>query len=354
MKTSNFKAGAESPLVEFSVLMNDLSFGTRDKRGNWRPNEKLKAGLIPSNNFGAKTILLSIRNYVFGWNILFFAITVFYWIAVLPTISVMATLSWEWALKLLFVNAIGIITLYGFFEVVFYIKKKQVNRFKYNGNFPADKSSSTFLFSNQNIDNFLRSIFVTVPLGTAIEVLCLWVIASGLMPMSTFTDNPIWFCVLLLSVPLLHEVYFFFTHWAMHWPPIYKWVHSVHHNSINPSPWSSLSMHPIEGLIYFGTMLIQLLLFTNPFVIIYLWNHAAYGALVGHLGFDKFEINGDKNVNSHAYAHYLHHKHFDVNYSDDSILPLDKWFGTWHDGSAEGDQLMKERYQKKIKAINSN
>jgi hypothetical protein len=29
------------------------------------------------------------------------------------------------------------------------------------------------------------------------------------------------------------------------------------------------------------------------------------------------------------------------------LVPLDKWFGTWHDGSKESDQLMKERFKKK-------
>jgi hypothetical protein len=34
-------------------------------------------------------------------------------------------------------------------------------------------------------------------------------------------------------------------------------VHSVHHNSVNPSPWSSLSMHPVEHLLYWSDSLIQ-------------------------------------------------------------------------------------------------
>ena len=31
----------------------------------------------------------------------------------------------------------------------------------------------------------------------------------------------------------------------------------------------------------------------------------------------------------------------------DALMPLDKWFGTWHDGSAEGEALMQERYRKR-------
>jgi sterol desaturase/sphingolipid hydroxylase (fatty acid hydroxylase superfamily) len=42
------------------------------------------------------------------------------------------------------------------------------------------------------------------------------------------------------------------------------------------------------------------------------------------------------------YAHYLHHKYFEVNYSD-GMVPLDKWFGSFHDGTPESHEAMKAR-----------
>ena len=57
---------------------------------------------------------------------------------------------------------------------------------------------------------------------------------------------------------------------------------------------------------------------------------------------DKFEIGGSAAVGPNGYAHYLHHKYFEVNYSDGAI-PLDKWFGTYHDGSPAADQQMRKR-----------
>ncbi|WP_426035713.1 hypothetical protein [Cypionkella sp. TWP1-2-1b2] len=50
-------------------------------------------------------------------------------------------------------------------------------------------------------------------------------------------------------------------------------------------------------------------------------------------------------MDSHAYAHYLHHKYFEVNYSD-GMVPFDQWFGTWHDGSADGEARMEARFQR--------
>jgi sterol desaturase/sphingolipid hydroxylase (fatty acid hydroxylase superfamily) len=42
------------------------------------------------------------------------------------------------------------------------------------------------------------------------------------------------------------------------------------------------------------------------------------------------------------YAHYLHHKYFEVNYSD-GMVPLDRWFGSFHDGTPEAHEAMKAR-----------
>ena len=67
----------------------------------------------------------------------------------------------------------------------------------------------------------------------------------------------------------------------------------------------------------------------------------------GHLGFEKFELTENATLDSHAYLHYLHHKYFEVNYGGDGLVPMDKLFGTWHDGTKESDARMKERFRKK-------
>ena len=163
----------------------------------------------------------------------------------------------------------------------------------------------------------------------------------------TFAENSLLKARLVaLVVPIIHEFHFFCIHRLIHTPFLYKWVHSVHHNSVNPSPWSSLSMHPIEHLLYFGTAFYHLILPSNPIIMLYQLHYAGFGAIPGHVGFDKVEVGEDKLVDSHAYAHYLHHKYFEVNYGD-ALIPLDRWFGTWHDGSPDGEARMQERYRKR-------
>ena len=80
---------------------------------------------------------------------------------------------------------------------------------------------------------------------------------------------------------------------------------------------------------------------------------AGFGAVNGHLGFDKLEVTDETALDSHAYAHYLHHKYFEVNYGGDGLIPLDRWFGTWHDGTREGDAIMDARFQKKKERVNA-
>jgi sterol desaturase/sphingolipid hydroxylase (fatty acid hydroxylase superfamily) len=146
-------------------------------------------------------------------------------------------------------------------------------------------------------------------------------------------------------------VHFYCIHRLIHVPVLYKYIHSVHHNSVNPSPWSSLSMHPIEHLLYWSDSLIHLIVPSHPLLFLYGLQITGTGAVVGHVGFDKVEVGEDGAIDTHAYAHYLHHKHFEVNYADGTTA-LDKLFGTWHDGSKEGEALMQARYDKKVARMN--
>ena len=74
---------------------------------------------------------------------------------------------------------------------------------------------------------------------------------------------------------------------------------------------------------------------------------------LGHSGFERMVIKGDLALQTNDYFHNLHHKYFECNYGGDGTVPLDKWFGTFHDGSEDADEVMKKRYferQKKAAA----
>ena len=327
--------------------MDDLKFGTRDKRGNWAPNDPLEIAPFWTGKFGKLGKWLV--GYIWPHNTIFMAITLAYWYLVLPDWETMKTFSWGWIVWLHVVNTLGVFVFYGSVELIYYVKRKQGTRFKYNAKFPSDAPSDVFWFKSQNIDNFLRSFFVSIPIWTAIQMLALYCISNGIHAFGwlSWQDSWLWLVILTLLAPAIHEVHFFCGHWLIHQGVLYKWIHSVHHNSINPSPWSSLSTHWAEAAFFHSEILWHLLIPSNPIVALFQMNSTAYGAINGHIGFEKLELTDETTMDSHAYAHYLHHKYFEVNYGGEGLVPLDKWFGTWHDGSKEADERMKERYRRK-------
>ena len=333
--------------------MDDLKFGTRNKRGDWAPFAHLSLPPFWQKPLSLPKVLAWIPEYLWPWNAFHMATALLWWAYVVPDVEVLKTLSWGWALWLYAVNAAAIFVFYGAIELFWYVKKKQGSRFKYNGKFPAEQPSDVFWFKSQNIDNFLRSFFISIPLWTLVQVFFLHAFASGYVPWLSWSDNWLWLVVLTLLCPAIHEVHFFLIHRLIHVPILYKWIHSVHHNSVNPSPWSSLSMHPVEGFLYHAVALWHLVIPSNPIVAMFQLHLAGFGAVNGHIGFDKLELTEDRTLDSHAYAHYLHHKYFEVNYGGDGLIPLDKWFGYWHDGSKEGDARMNARFEKKKARMNA-
>ena len=332
--------------------MDDLKFGTRNKRGDFTPAEPIQPAPVFVWPFRPLKFLAWLPQYFLPWNVMFMALALLTWLFLTPSRETLQTLDWRWIAYLLVRNAAFVFVLYGALELRLYIKRKQGNRFKFNGTFPADKPSDVFMFKSQNIDNMIRTFGTGVPIWTAYEVGMLYAWAHGWGPWTTFAEHPWALIALGLLIPLFHEAHFYCIHRLIHVPFLYKWVHSVHHNSVNPSPWSSLSMHPVEHLLYWSDVLIHLVLPSHPLLMLYSLQVTGTGAVVGHIGFDRIETGAETAVGSHSYVHYLHHKHFEVNYAD-GLVPFDRLFGTWHDGSKEGEARMDARYQRKKARLNA-
>ena len=332
--------------------MDDLKFGTRNKRGDWTPNRYLELAPYFTWPRSPRKWLDWLIGYLFLWNLMFMALAVVSWLWLTPSVETLKTLAPGWIIYLLARNSLLVLIVYGALELRLYTKRAQGNRFKFNGKWPSEQPSDVFMFKSQNIDNIIRSFASGVPIWTAYEVFGLWCYANGWGAWGLFADHPVWFVLFAFLLPLWHEFHFYCIHRLIHVPILYKWVHSVHHNSVNPSPWSSLSMHPVEHLLYWSDSLIHLVLPSHPLIFLYNLQITGTGAVVGHIGFDKMEAGADTAVNTNAYVHYLHHKHFEVNYADGATA-LDKLFGTWHDGSPQAQALMEARYAKKVARVNA-
>ncbi|MBV1703648.1 MAG: sterol desaturase family protein [Hyphomicrobiales bacterium] len=326
--------------------MDDLLFGARDKRGDWKPKEPAVSAPLFRFPPSPAAILRWLPHYFLPYNVAWAASAYVWWRWVIPDPQTTQTLGFAWIARLFAINCLAVLTFYGGVELRLYWRRTQATRFKYDARWPAERRDPTFFFGRQDLDNALRTFVSGMPIWTGVEVLLLHAFAAGWVPTLHFADHPVYFAALALFMPVLHETHFYLVHRAIHWPPLYARVHRVHHNSINASPWSSLSMHPVEHLAYFAVALWHLVLPSNPLMAIYQLHYAGFGAIVGHVGFDKIEVGADAAIDSHAYIHYLHHKHFEVNYGD-GLVPFDRWFGTFHDGSAQGEAAMQARWEKK-------
>ncbi len=325
--------------------MDETSIGSRDDRGHFQPNAPLKISPFFRTPFRWRDVVSWLPGYFLPWNIIFALSAVIWWVFIIPDKAVMQVVAPGWVLRLLAVNAVAVLAFYGFFEWKLYVRRRQGTRYKYNPAFPADRRARTFLFGRQDWDNMARTMLSGVPVWTSWQVLILWAWANDVGLWIGLMDSPVYLALLAIFVPILHQFHFYCIHRLIHTPFLYKWVHSVHHKAVNPSPWSSLAMHPVEHILYFSTALFHVILPSHPLLAIYQLHKAGFGAIPGHVGFEKIELGDERLMDAHAYNHYLHHKYFEVNYGD-GLVPFDKLFGTFHDGTETADLAMRERLKR--------
>ena len=64
--------------------MDDTRFGTRDKRGNWRPDAPLRVGPLPDFPWSARRVLVWLPGYLLPWNLAFFMLSGALWFGMTP------------------------------------------------------------------------------------------------------------------------------------------------------------------------------------------------------------------------------------------------------------------------------
>ncbi|MBL7797019.1 MAG: DUF2147 domain-containing protein [Saprospiraceae bacterium] len=144
----------------------------------------------------------------------------------------------------------------------------------------------------------------------------------------------LWFLLSIVLMVLLHDAYFYWTHRLMHHPKIFRYVHLVHHQSINPSPWAAYSFHPFEAVLEAGIfVLIVFCIPAHPFALLVFLVYMIVRNVFGHLGIEFLPKNFLQNrlLNWHTTTthHDLHHKSFNHNFGL-YFTWWDKWFGTEH------------------------
>ena len=297
------------------------------------------------------------KDYLFSPIQLFFALLgLFVWFFLTPSMTTMKTFSWDWILIIYFRNVALLSLITGTVHFWLYIKKGQGSQFQYN-NKGLRKNDSRFWFNDQTKENMFFSIVSGCGIWTLYEAFTYWMFANDylLFPVEWF-DSSIYIVILVIFIPHINAHHFYFTHRLTHWKPLYDSAHYLHHKNINVGPWSGLSMHPVEHLIYLSGVLIYWIIPSHPFHACYLLLNLGIGPIFGHTGYHKIVVNQKtttergKAITEGDYFHYLHHKYFECNYGLPAV-PWDYFFGTFHDGSIESKKMLTQRMKQRSKKI---
>lgn len=278
--------------------------------------------------------------FVFPTNAICTAVAAALWWWATPAVTTMAELRPGWITYLLVRNLVVVGTIYSAVHWWTHGRRSQAEREKFNTAWPRAAGRGRTLGS-QLRENVFWTLTSAVPIGTAWEAITLWLFASGRIGWLDWADNPIWFIALFPLTVLFRELHFYATHRLIHAKALYKRVHSLHHRNTNPGPWSGMSMHPLEHLVYFSSIVLHWVVLSHPVHAVFNMVHLNLAPIPGHVGFEHVEV-GRLRYPTNGHAHYLHHKLFEVNYAD-GVFPLDRWFGSFHDGSPESDHRLAAR-----------
>jgi sterol desaturase/sphingolipid hydroxylase (fatty acid hydroxylase superfamily) len=218
-----------------------------------------------------------------------------------------------------------------------YIRRSQGSAYKYNPSWLATDRAS-FTFGHQTRDNMFWTLVSGGGIAALVEAIMFSLYANGSIPQL----EALWAIALMtLAVFWIEGVHFYVNHRVLHLGPMYRWAHSLHHRNVNTGPWSGISMHPIEHVLYLSLPFVFIVVPGSPFIATFCLVYLMISPSPSHSGFDRFEV-GPVSIHGGDYFHYLHHRYFECNYGM-LLFPLDKWFGSFHDGSADAHRAMRER-----------
>lgn len=145
--------------------------------------------------------------------------------------------------------------------------------------------------------------------------------------------------VSVLIFLFIQDTYFYWTHRLMHRPRLFRVMHKVHHDSLQPTPWAAFSFHPYEALL--GVIPIPLLVFLIPLhvgALVFILIFMTVCSVLNHTGYEIFPdrwLRGLMGRHMISAAHHnLHHQRYKCNYA--------LYFRFWD--KVMGTDVMEEAY----------
>lgn len=331
------------PATDTKAPPADERAASRARAWNWHPelpieNDPLFAWppdpVRIAKAFAANWLALTARVFILATSLVS-------WFYLQPALERCVEFEFGWMAQMYARNLGLMLLVAGGLHLYFYTFSRQGIRLKFDTREMARKNGA-FNFRNQVLDNMFWSLASGVTVWTAYEILMMWGFANGYIAVLQWTENPVWFVAVFLLVPIWYSFHFYWGHRLLHWPPLYRMAHALHHRNINIGPWSGISMHPVEHVIYFSSVLIHWVVASHPVHILFHMQFDVLAAVTSHSGFEGLEVKDKNRVALGYFFHQLHHRYFECNYGTGE-MPWDKWFGSFHDGTPEATAHVRER-----------
>tara|TARA_Y100001934_G_scaffold190444_1_gene224447 strand:- start:12225 stop:13328 length:1104 start_codon:yes stop_codon:yes gene_type:complete len=347
------EAGCDSLAPEgksaMSETMSDSSpFTPGDPRKPWHWHPELPIGHPPLFVWPPQPVNLLKwivgRGVLHSQHMLYLGLAFIAWYAT-PSLERMVTFEAGWIAEIWLRNLVmfGGVTLA--LHLWFYTFRAQGDTHKFDAK-PLATNNPKFLFGRQVWDNVVWSMVSGITIATVFEVVVWWFWANGFVGWFSWSDGPVWFVGLFVVVLVFEDVHFYLQHRLLHWKPLYRF-HALHHHNVTTGPWSGLSMHPVEHVFYLSSLVFHLIVVSHPLHMLYHFFWLTTGASLGHTGFQNIDVKGKNVLDAGTLFHTLHHRFYTCNYGLGTV-PIDKWVGSFHDGTAAATtRIMKQNLKLK-------
>ena len=283
--------------------------------------------------------------FLWSQNIIFVGLAIISWYFLTPAIERCVEFKLDWIAELYVFVLVQVVLVAGGLQLFLYRFKRQGTKRRFDLS-ELGRNNPKFFGGSQVWDNIFWTCVSGVSVATAFLALLMWGYANNYIPWLDWQTHPVWFALMFLIVQAFGSLNFYLIHRLLHWRPLYKIAHTVHHRNINIGPWSGLSMHPIEHLFYLSTFFVHVILISHPIHLLFHLHQKLLAAITSHSGYETILIKDRATMEVGEFFHQLHHRYFDCNYGT-MVVPCDSWAGSDHDGTAEATarvrQLQRER-----------
>lgn len=191
-------------------------------------------------------------------------------------------------------------------------------------------SRNRFNGKQKQIRREIRWAFVSTLVFVVLACTGWWFYQQGFTRVYENPDQyPLWYLIVSpVLLLVLYETYYYWLHRWMHSPRVFRIVHRVHHESRQPTVFTSFAFHPIEAFLQLAFFPLIILLIPFHYITLFIvFTVMSVSAVINHSGVEVFRNRVLLNHVISSTHHDRHHTHFNYNFGL-YFTWWDKWMKT--------------------------